>query len=72
MKPAKRRIKGYKPTKPGGVMQPGTVDWGLSRRRELKAEREAKLHWAELQATRQQRERETPSFWAALISIFRR
>jgi hypothetical protein len=65
-----RRV--YKPTKPGGVMQPGTVDWELNRRHDMKEERQAKLHFAELEATRHERERETHSIWWSFFRIFRR
>lgn len=53
-------------------MQPGSVEWELNRRRELKLERAAVRHMAELEATREQREREPRSVWRSLVRIFRR
>jgi DNA (cytosine-5)-methyltransferase 1 len=50
--------------------QPGTVEWELNQRRLRKEDREAKLHLAELDATRH--EREPHSIWWSFFRIFRR
>jgi hypothetical protein len=69
MNKPKRRV--YKPMKFGEGMQPGTAEWELNRRRDRNEEREAKLHLADLEATRHEREPEPRSIWRSFFRIFR-
>jgi hypothetical protein len=53
MKPAKPRVKVYKPTRFGEEMESGTVEWEWNQRRLRKERREDDRQWAEIQAKRQ-------------------
>jgi len=72
MKPAKPRVKVYKPTRFDEGLQPGTVKEELNQRRVRMEERESELQLARLQATRHEREREPHSIWWSFFRIFRR
>jgi hypothetical protein len=63
----------YRPTKFGEGPQPGAAEWEMIRRRVRKEERDAELQLAlDIQATRNERERESHSIWWSFFRIFRR
>ena len=63
----KRRV--YKPIRFGEGMQPGTTEWEISRRRELKLNHEANDQLVELEAT--QDKRKPCHWWSSLTRVFR-
>jgi hypothetical protein len=56
----------------GEGMQPGTVEWELNKHRQCKEQRENEKQWAQLQATRAERERDPRSLRDWIVGIFRR
>jgi len=65
----KRRV--YKPIRFGEGMQPGTAEWEMNRRRELKLNHQANDQLAELEATQGKRERRPRPWWSSLLRVFR-
>jgi hypothetical protein len=53
-------------------MQPGTVEWELNERRQRNEQRKDEKQWAQLEATRAEREREPRTFWQWIIRLFQR
>jgi hypothetical protein len=60
-----RRV--YKPTRPGGGLQPGTVDWELARRQ---ARRQRRSEDEELERRQRERDEAEPKgIWRVLTAV---